>query len=190
LLYNNSSCSWCSARDECILADDIDSLSGCFDSSTCPPLAAVNLDVFEGKLVVTNDGSFGGALDVGGSCSVKGCHGNHHYSLSVDEHNVKVKSAGSYLCLLSFMCENIVKLIEIVTCSKGVSVLFFYGWMDGWWTQSSSFVHRSISSAIFLFLVVSSELVLYYLHEWHSHTFYIVHCDRYEESQLDPWWRS
>jgi len=65
----------------------------------------------------------GGALDVGGSCSVKGCHDNHHYSLSVDEHNVNVKSAGSYLCLLFFMCENIVKLIEIVI-SKGASVLF------------------------------------------------------------------
>ena len=37
---------------------------------------------------MTNDGSFGGALDVGGSCSVKGCHDNHHYTLSVDEHNV------------------------------------------------------------------------------------------------------
>jgi hypothetical protein len=97
---HEDACSWCSARDECILADDIDSLSGCFDTSTCPPLAAVNLDVFEGKLVVTNDGSFGGALEVGGSCSVKGCHDNHHYSLSVDEDNVKVESAGSYLCLL------------------------------------------------------------------------------------------
>ena len=88
------SCSWCVAREECILADDIDSLPGCFDSTTCPPAPAVNTTVFVGKLTVTNDGSFGGALEVGGSCSNKGCHDNYHYSLNIDEYNMEVNSAG------------------------------------------------------------------------------------------------
>jgi len=74
--------------------DDIDSLPGCFDRTTCPPVPDVNTTVFEGKLTVTNDGSFGGALEVGGSCSDKECHDNYYYSLNMDEYKMEVKSAG------------------------------------------------------------------------------------------------
>ena len=90
-------CAWCDSSNECILADDILSLSGCvlnaiIDFQECPEESVVSTNtIVEGDLVVQSDKiGLGGdihseEIHIEHFCSEAACHDDGRHSFIVDD---------------------------------------------------------------------------------------------------------